>query len=115
MFSNDKNIEKLAQLVEKVKEYLGMQREMLQLNAIEKVVRVLTMLVLTIILSFFLLLVVIFLSFSAAFALAVFVPTALAFLIVAAFYFLLFMLVYSNRKKWIQDPLIRMFANLLTS
>lgn len=115
MFSNDKNIEKLAQLIEKVKEYLGMQQELLQLNTIDKVVRILTTLVLTIILSFFLLLVVIFLSFSAAFALAAVMPSALAFLTVAAVYLLLFILVYSNRRKWIQEPLIRMFANLLTS
>ena len=114
MFSTDKNIEKLAHLIEMLRDYIGMQRNLLQLNALEKTVRILTMLVLTIILSFFLLLIVIFLSFAGAFALSTVMHTALAFLTVAGVYVLLFVLVLANRKAWIQRPLVKLFAGILS-
>ena len=115
MFSNDKNIEKLADIIEKMKEYIGLQKDLLQLNAVEKTVRILTLLVLTIVLSFFALLVVIFISFAAAWALTIVVHPAIAFLIVAAIYLLLFILVYSKRHSWIERPLVSMFADILTN
>jgi len=115
MFSNDKNIETLADLIEKLKEYIGLQKDLLQLNAIEKTVRILTLLVLTIVLSFFALLVVIFLSFAAAEALALIMPSPLAYLIIAAIYFVLFILVYNKRHTWIERPLVSMFADILTN
>lgn len=115
MFSNDKNIENLAVLTEKIKDYIGLQKDLLQLNAVEKTVRVLTLLVLTIILSFFALLVVIFLSFAAAEALALIIPTPLAYLVIAAVYFVLFIMVYAKRQTWIQRPLVKLFADILTN
>lgn len=114
MFSTDKNIDTLARLIETVKDYVGLQKDLLQLNVVTKTARVLTLLLLTIILSFFLLLLVIFLSFAAAFALSSFMPTALAFLTIAGAYFLLFVLFYAKRSQWIERPLIRFFADILT-
>lgn len=115
MFSNDKNIEKLALIIESIKDYIGLQKEFLQLSAIEKTVRLLTFVLLAIILSFFILLFIIFLSFAAAYALTGVMPAAMAFLTVAGFYLLLFMLVYAKRKAWIQKPLIKLFAEILTN
>lgn len=114
MFSTDKNIETLAQLVEAVKDYIGLQKDILQLNAVTKTAHVLTLLLLAIVLSFFLLLIIIFLSFAAAFALATIIPTAMAFLTLAGVYFVLLLLVYANRVSWIQRPLIKLFAGILT-
>lgn len=114
MFSNDKNIENLAQLIRSVKDYIGLQKDLLQLNAVTKTAHVLTLLLLAIILSFFLLLVIIFLSFAAAFALSALMPTALAFLTIAGIYFALLFIVYANRQSWIQRPLIKLFANILS-
>lgn len=115
MFSNDKNIEHLAMLVEKLKEYIGLEKRFFQLNAMEKIVRILSVLVLTIILAFFALLVVIFISFSAAYALTEVMHPALAFLSLAVFYIILFVTVYNKRSTWIQRPLIQLFANILSN
>lgn len=115
MFSNDKNIEKLALIIESLKDYIGLQKDFLQLNAIEKTVRILTFVLLAISLSFFILLFIIFLSFAGAYALGEFMPTSLAFLVVAGFYLLLFILVYAKRKAWIQRPLVKLFAEILTN
>ena len=37
------------------------------------------------------------------------------FLAVAGFYLLLFILVYAKRKAWIQRPLVKLFAEILTN
>ena len=61
MFSTDKNIESLASLIEKFKEYLQLRKSLLQLSLTEKIIRLLTACALTILLAFFFFLVVIFL------------------------------------------------------
>lgn len=114
MFSTDKNIDTLAQLVKSVKDYIGLQKDLLQLNAVTKTAHVLTLLLLFVILSFFLLLIIIFLSLAVAFALSSIMPTALAFLTIAGVYMLLLILVYAKRKTWILQPLIHLFAGILT-
>lgn len=115
MFSTDKNIEKLAQLISSLKDYIGLQKDLLQLNVVTKFAHILTVLLLGIVLSFFILLVIIFLSFAAAYALSAVMPTALAFLCIACFYIILLSIVYSNRNSWIKRPLIRLFADIMTS
>ena len=42
MLSSDKNVETIAQLIEVLKHYLGLQTEYAKLDAIDKVVRLLT-------------------------------------------------------------------------
>lgn len=42
MLSSDKNVETIAQLIEVLKHYLGLQTEYLKLDVIDKVVRLLT-------------------------------------------------------------------------
>ena len=49
MLSSDKNVETIAQLVEALKSYMGLQKEYLKLNVIEKVVRLLTALTVAIV------------------------------------------------------------------
>ena len=44
MFSNDRNVETIAQLIEVLKHYIGLQSEYVKLDVIEKVVRLLTVL-----------------------------------------------------------------------
>ena len=55
MFSNDNNVETIAQLVEVLKHYIGLQSEYVKLDVIEKVVRLIT--ALTVVAVFCLLLV----------------------------------------------------------
>ena len=42
MLSSDKNVENIAQLIEVLKHYLGLQTEYVKLDAIDKVVRLVT-------------------------------------------------------------------------
>lgn len=113
MFSTDKNIESLAQIITSIKDYIGLQKELLQLNAVTKIAHLLSILLLAVILAFFILLIVIFLSFAAVFALSAYMPTALSFLIIAGIYLLMLILVFSNSNKWIKRPLLRLFADIL--
>ena len=46
MFSSDKNIETIAQLVEQLKQYGGLKLEMLKLDATEKTVKIISALIL---------------------------------------------------------------------
>ena len=112
MFSNDKNVETIGKLVEVIKHYIGLQTEYVKLDVIEKVVRLLTVAVMTLILSL-LLIFVIYLSFAAAYAMEPAVGSAVAFSIVAAFYLIVLALFVTFRKKWIERPLVKFLASLL--
>ena len=92
MFSNDKNIETIGQLVETLKHYATLQSEYIKLDVVEKTVRLLTVITMTVIISLLVILMLIYLSFAAASALAPWVGEAVGFLIVAGAYFLLLLL-----------------------
>ncbi len=113
MFSNDQNVETIAQLVASLKEYAGLQTEYIKLGAVEKTVRLLTALVMTAVLALLLLLTLIFLTIAAGCALAKLVGMSAAFLIVTAVYLLLFVLAIIFRKRWIERPLVRFLAGVL--
>ena len=113
MLSSDKNVETIAQLVEIIKHYLGLQKEYLKLDIIDKIVRLLTFAALVVVFSVLLVAVLMYLSFAIAFWLASYMGTALAFLVVGVLHLLLILLVFFNRHAWIEKPLVRFFANLL--
>ena len=113
MLSSDKNVETIAQLVEIIKHYLGLQKEYLKLDIIDKIVRLLTFAALVVVFSLLLVAVLMYLSFAIAFWLASYMGTALAFLVVGGIHLLLIIIVFIYRKKWIEKPLVRFLANLL--
>lgn len=113
MFSNDRNIESIGQLIELLIEYIGLQKEYLKLSVTDKTVRVLKAIITVIAVVALLMTILTFLSFAAAFALASMVGTALGFCIVAALYFLFFIIFLCKRKSWIERPLVRFMASLL--
>jgi hypothetical protein len=113
MFSSDKNVESIAQLVESVKSYVGLQGEYLKLDAIQKVVRLVTALTLTIVLLLLGIAFLFYLSFACVYWLEPLTGTALAFFIVALFFLALLILVFVNRKSWIERPLVRFLADVL--
>ncbi len=115
MFSNDKNIETIGQLVEVIKHYIGLQSEYVKLDVVEKVVRVLTALIMAGVLAFLLILMLIYVSFAVAYALAPLTGLVGAFAIVAAFYFVVLVLFIIFRKPWIEKPLVHFLASLLLS
>ena len=84
MFSTDKNIETIGQLVEVLKHYIGLQNEYLRLDVIEKVVRLITALTIAAVAFLIIIIIFIYLSFAAADAMAPALGHPVAFLIVAA-------------------------------
>ncbi|MDD7273169.1 MAG: phage holin family protein [Prevotella sp.] len=116
MFSNDNNVETIAQLIEAVKHYVGLQKEYIKLDVIEKVVRLLTAMALIGIFVGLLTLSLIYVSFSAAHALQTVVGSLVwGYLIVGGAYFALLLLFIVFRHRLIERPLVRFLASLLMS
>lgn len=113
MFSNDQNIETISQLVETVKHYIGLQKEYIKLDFVAKAVRIMTAIAITAVLGFLLVLMLIYLSFAAAFALAPAMGHVVAFATIAGLYFIVFLLFLIFRKQWIERPLVKFLASLL--
>jgi len=113
MISSDKNVESIAQLVEQLKHYVGLQSEYVKLDVIEKVVKLVTAAALSFILMLLTLLILIYLSFAIAHALAHYMGFVAAFSIVAGIYLLLLILIIANRRRWIEKPLVKFLADLL--
>ena len=118
MFSNDNNINTIAQLIEAIKSNIGLQGEYLKLDITEKTVRILTAVLLLFIFALLLLKngakVVTYLSFAVAFALAEFIGMATAFCAVALAYLLVLIICIIFKKQIIEKPLVRFFASLLS-
>lgn len=115
MLSSDKNVETIAQLIEVLKHYLGLQTEFVKLDLIDKVVRLLTAAALAILFFFIIIAVLMYLSFAIAFWLASFVGAAWAFFIVSLFHLLFFVVFIYFRKPWIEKPLVHFLAELFLS
>ena len=113
MFSTDNNVETIGQLVEVLKDYIGLQKEYVKLDVIEKVVRLITAVTLLGILTASIMMITIFGSFAVAYALAPLLGMATSFCVVAAFYIVLFLLIFAFRKQWIERPVIRILTSIL--
>jgi len=115
MLSSDKNVETIAQLIEVLKHYLGLQKEYAKLTAIDKVVRLCTALALAIIFIIIIVAVLLFFWLGVAIWLSNCIGLAWAFLAVSLFHIALLTLFFVFRKPWIEQPLVRFLANLLMS
>ena len=113
MFSNDKNIETIGQLIEVMRHYIGLQNEYLRLDVVDKVVRLITALLIAGVVCLLVVIILIYLSFAAAYALAPIMGHAAAFCLVAGFYVLLFLLFLAFRKNWVEKPLVRFLAGMM--
>ena len=112
MLSSDKNVETIAQLIEVLKHYLGLQTEYLKLDVVDKVVRLLTAAALATVFFLIIIAVLMFFSFAFAYWLANYTGTALAFFIVAMLHLVVFIVFVIFRKDWIQKPLVHFLASL---
>jgi len=113
MLSSDKNIETIAELVEALKHYVGLQTEYVRLDATEKIVRLLTGATLFVLLFLILIVVLLFLSLGLAFWLSQSIGMVAAFLVVAGLHAVVLLLIYAFRHPWIERPLVRRLARLL--
>lgn len=115
MLSSDKNVENIAGIVEALKGYVGLQKEYLKLDVIDKVVRLVTALTLAIVFIILGVAVLFYFSFALVYWLEPLTGTAWAFFFMALLFFALLVLVYVFRKPWIERPLVRFLANTLLS
>ncbi|MBP1541553.1 MAG: phage holin family protein [Prevotella sp.] len=113
MLSSDKNVESIAQLIEALKDYVGLQKEHLRLSAIEKVVHLVTASTLLLVIILLGVAILFYCSFAFVYVIAPTMGMAKAFLIVAAFFLLLLLLVVINRKRWIERPLVGFLVKIL--
>ena len=113
MFSNDRNIETIGQLIESLKHYIGLQQQFLKLDVVDKIVQLITAITIGAIMAVLLMLACIYVSFAAAYALSPIVGNVLAFSIVGGGYLLLLLICFIFRHQWIEKPLVRFLANLL--
>ena len=113
MLSSDKNVESLAQLVENLKRYVGLQGEYLKLNVVDKMVRLIMALTLAVVFVILGVAVLFYLSFALVYWLEPLTGTALAFFLIAMLFFGLLLMVFIFRKSWIERPLVRFLADLL--
>ena len=106
MLSSDKSVETIAQLIEVLKNYIGLQKEYVKLDVIDKVVRLVTAIAIAITFIILGIAVLLFLSFAIVHWLE-------AYFLVAAMYLVVLVMVIAFRKSWIERPLVRFLANVL--
>ena len=114
MFSNDQNIEYIAQFVEEVKRWFDLRTKYTRLTVVDKIVRIITSLILIMAISVILVLFLFFVSYAAAnFLGKVFESVPLGFLLVGCVYLLLLIIVYNARHALIERPLVRFLMSIL--
>ena len=109
MFSNDRNIETIGQLIESLKHYIGLQQQYIKLDVVDKIVQLITAITIAAIIVVLLMLACIYLSFAVSYSLSSIVGNVIAFSIVGGSYLVLLFF----RHQWIEKPLVRFLANLL--
>jgi uncharacterized membrane protein len=114
MLSDDKSIENLKQLFLEIKKYGEYQLEYAQLNLVEKLTRIIVMLILIFVCTALGMMALFFLTFAFAHLIAQYVGgLAGSFAIVAVIIALICLLVYTMRQKLIIRPLVKVLANIL--
>lgn len=113
MYSSDQNVETLAQLFEKAKRYAKMQGEYVRLDVTEKAARLLKVAALALCVILLALPILLFLSLVIAHAIMPWVGTVGAYALVAACYIILLIVVFANRKRWIERPLVRFLSSVM--
>lgn len=113
MLSSDKNVESIVELIDALKEHVELQKEYLELNIIEKVVKLVTALTIAVIFVILGVAVLFYLTYAIVHWIAPLTGLALAYFLVAMFFAALLVLVCVFRKQWIERPLVRFLANTL--
>lgn len=114
MFSSDKNIDTIVDLINALKHQGTLRLEMIKLETTDKAVRILTTLLTLAFIIAFIWGIIFFLSV----AMALFIGDVsnsmiIGFSSIAVIYVFLFLLIFLKRKAWIERPLVRLFASIL--
>jgi len=113
MIATDKNIETISQLVEALGRYLSLEKDYIKLDAISKIVTLLKGIAILFVGILIGLFVILFLSAALAYFLSEYVGTEAAFCIMAAIYFVVFLLFIIFRRTLIEKPLVSFLTSLL--
>lgn len=113
MFSSDKNIETISQLISEIKRYAELRGKSLQIDFVCKLTILASAMVLGLILFLLGGLAILFVSMTLVATLTSLTGSAIAAnAIVVLIYLLLGALIYAKRRTWIQAPLANFLANL---
>lgn len=113
MFSSDRNIETISQLITEIKRYVELRAECFEIDIVRKLSQLVAALVLGAVLFMLACLAILFVSMMAAASLAPLLGSqAVAYAIVVAFYIILGIIIYYKRKRWIEFPLTAFLAHL---
>ena len=113
MFSSDRNIETISQLSGGVERYVELRAECLQIDIVSKMSRLFTAIILFVVLFMLSALAVMFMSMTAAAALAPIVGgMATAYAIIVVVSIIIGIVILCNRKKWIEAPIAGCLADL---
>ena len=116
MFSSDKNIETIGQLIADLHQHVDLRLEYFKVDAVSKLSKLLTAVALSIIIFMFGALALWFVSIMAAAALAEWLHhEAAGYAIVVACYLAMACLIFARRKQWIEVPITHFLAQLFLS
>lgn len=113
MLSGDRNVDSIARLIEALKEYLVLRKEYTKYDAAEKLVRLFSLLAISLIVFTLVVLILFYLSFAAVYCMAPFIGQAWAFAVIAGLFLVILIIVAANRKRWIEKPLVKALAGIL--
>mgnify|MGYP001542357328 FL=1 len=114
MFSNSKNIESIGKLLLEFKKYLELQKELVKLDATEKMTVILSAILIVTVLLLLGSIVLLFLTFALAYYLGdVLGSLSLGFGLISAFILLLTVIFYLNRNRMVIQPMARFMTKLI--
>lgn len=113
MFSSNHNLDKIYSILLDLKKYIELKGEFLQIDLVCKLSKILTFVVALTIISIILLFAVFFSSIVAAeFFSSFFSDKLIGYGIIALLYFIIALVIYLNRKRWIARPITNYIGNL---
>lgn len=113
MFSSDRNIETISQLVVELKNFVELQKKCLQIDFVSKLSKLMTAIVMGAVLFILGAVALMFISMT----LAAFLETYVggmdrSYAIIVAIYAILAYIIYSHRKQWIESPITNFLGHL---
>lgn len=113
MFSNDHTLDTIEELLKEIRRYLELQKDYLSLNIVEKLIILLSTLLMIFLLIILIMIGAFYLSFTAVYALENAIGNLTAsYAIVGSVFFVLALLLYVFRKKLILLPMARFLTRL---
>lgn len=116
MFSSDKNIEIVNNLITEIRRYVDLQKRSIQIDFICKISKLISAMVIGSILFLLGIIALIFISITVSTFLEPYIanPAGRYFILVGA-YVIIGLIVYSKRQAWIETPITNYIAHLFLS